>query len=118
MWLRFAFCSMLMASGANAAMYDGNKHHELCTINPQFVLGYVAGHMDKAQDDVGISSVMLAGDQRLTPLMFTIEPYCLPETAKLGQAVDVYCKYLRDNPGERHRPSAALLGSAFAAVWA
>ena len=107
----------LFATCANSAVYNGNRLAELCLGDRSFVTGYVVGMMDKASDDIGISSIRFAGDQRLGLVVFEIENYCVPAQASVGQAVDIFCKYLTENPGERHLPASILAAKSLSAVW-
>jgi hypothetical protein len=111
--MRFA----ILCGSVEAANYDGNRMAQICAGDRSFVLGYVAGMLDKATDDVGIASVHLAGDQRLGPMLFTIEAYCLPKGVVLSQALDVYCKYLRENPAERHQTAPILFSQSLSKMW-
>jgi len=63
------------------------------------------------------ASTKFAGDQRLAPTIFDIENYCIPAGASLGQAVDVFCKYLKDNPEERHLPASVLAAKSLGLAW-
>lgn len=108
---------LVVTGSAGAATYTGNRLSELCVSDKSFVLGYVVGMADKAGDDIGIASARLAGDLRLATLLYEIENYCIPKEATLGQAVDVFCKFLRDNPGERHLPASVLAAKSFSKVW-
>ncbi len=107
----------LLPAVAHANVYDGNDIHNMCRTDRPFVQGYTAGFLDKATDDVGIASEKLPGEMKLISLIFTIERYCLPKNAKLGQAVDVYCKFLSDRPADRHKPATILMNQAFAEAW-
>ncbi len=101
-------------------MYDGNKLVALCSRDQGFVVGYVAGLLDKSSADVNLvinqpgmlpeagKKVQLAPE--VTALMLRVEGYCLPAGASLGQATDVFCKYLKENPAERHKDGAYLVG--------
>lgn len=95
------FISLLVATAPSsgiAAWYDGNEILSLCSTNPDVVAGYVSGSMDS---DVS-----------------AIEPaYCVPLSAKLGQTRDVFCKYLKDNPADRHMLGSVLLRRALVAAW-
>jgi hypothetical protein len=42
---------------------------------------------------------------------------CLPVGVTLGQVEDVVVKYLKDNPAERNKPFAGLIGVAAATSW-
>ena len=44
-------------------------------------------------------------------------PFCIPSEVEAQQLVDVSLRYLRENPGIRHRPAAFILADAFAAAW-
>ncbi len=49
--------------------------------------------------------------------MARISSYCIPDGVSRAQMADVYCKYLGDNPAERHKPSAALFNTSFTKAW-
>ncbi len=108
---------MVVTTNAKANNDDGNKLVEHCRLDSLYVRGFIAGIVDKATDDIAIASERLAGDQRMHKMLFEIEPYCIPANATVGQSVDVFCKYLKDNPGERHLPASRLVGKALGAVW-
>lgn len=43
--------------------------------------------------------------------------YCPPDGSKLGQAVDILCKSIRENTADRHKTAAHLAREALKAVW-
>jgi hypothetical protein len=127
MLLRHILIALILigASPAGAQKYDGNKLVGLCTRDQGFVVGYVAGLMDKSSLDVNFiinqpgtlpepgKKVQLAPE--VTALMISVEGYCLPAGVSLGQATDVFCKYLKDNPAERPKDGAYLVGASLKA---
>jgi hypothetical protein len=106
-----------LSAPANAAIYDGNRLVSMCISGTGFVQGYVGGQIDKGMEDVGIVSVQMAGDKRLHDVIFTIEAFCLPQGVVLGQAVDVFCRYLTENPAERHLPAPQLVSKSLSKAW-
>jgi len=46
------------------------------------------------------------------------EKMCIPEEASIGQAVDIVCKHVEDNPQLRHGPADYLTFSALYKVFA
>jgi len=106
-----------VSAPANAAIYDGNRLVSMCVSDTGFVQGYVGGQIDKGTEDIGIVSVQMAGDKRIRDVLFTIEAFCLPQGVVLGQAVDVFCRYLTENPAERHLPGPQLVSKSLSKAW-
>lgn len=126
---RLAFLLALVPFPA-AADYSGNQIHTLCQTNPHFLDGYMAGLMDKARQDwliVGAMMPMTADTKspeefdrtrkRMLQTGDVIIDYCVPDGAKLGQAVDIVCKSLRENPADRQKSAAYLAVEAMKAAW-
>jgi Rap1a immunity proteins len=117
------FCS---ATPAQAGFYSGNELHDLCQSNRPAVIMYVAGLHDASEHAMNVSvktlalhfSLSLSKDQAdFDSVLKDIAGYCLPENATTGQVADVFCKYLRDNPAQRHLNVAHLFSTAMAAAW-
>jgi archaeosine-15-forming tRNA-guanine transglycosylase len=87
----------LSSTSVPADVYDGNEITTLCRTDKEFVAGYVAGAVEKTRKSSAV--------------------YCLPEKATVVQGRDVFCKFLQENPEQRHRPAAELLDVAFGSVW-
>jgi Rap1a immunity proteins len=88
-------------------LIEGNGLLEACTsrqpLQGAMCIGYIRGVID------GENMMGTALNKR--PLV------CLPQGVTLGQVEDVIVKYLKDNPAERNKPSAGLIGIAAASAW-
>lgn len=90
-----------MAVGpASAGFVTGNQLLDDCRRPARmFAMGYVSGLADMLQTIVP-------------------EKMCIPEEASIGQAVDIVCKHVEDNPQLRHGPADYLTFSALYKVFA
>lgn len=97
-----SFAGVILVSGL--ALFNGNDLHKACTDgNKQFLTGYVGGTFDMlegAKVQAGVKSA-----------------YCKPRKATLGQLVDITCKWLKENPAQRHRPAALVANMALAEAY-
>jgi hypothetical protein len=115
-----------------ARAQSGNELSQQClTNNKVLVFGYVEGVLDKAVVD---SEVLLhfyfdtydklktadrieRDNQVLVRSFLAVDGYCVPKEATFEQKADVFCKYLLDNPDQRTKNAAELLGSALKTAW-
>jgi hypothetical protein len=108
-------------STLKAHSFDGNAMVNYCTLDEPFVLGFVTGALAKSDSDVSIvGRTNIGNSSDASNAIITIEaiqPYCLPNGANVVQAKDVFCKYLRESPAHRHRPSADLLAESLKTAW-
>jgi hypothetical protein len=95
-----AVCAQAQATGA---FFEGNELHKLCTSNRSSAVGYILGVSDAHDLFVERGGVSAS--------------ICMPEGIQRGQAVDVACKYLADNPQDRHLQGASLVIFAFEAAF-
>jgi Rap1a immunity proteins len=116
----------------HAENYTGNKLHELCEKNKPLIYFYVGGVIDKAEADAEalnrlsnrLDEKLETVSQRMALLagmhfgLREVQGWCVPKGATLGQAGDVFCKYLRNNPAERNKGASALLTTSLNEVWA
>jgi Rap1a immunity proteins len=89
---------------------------------------YVAGVIDKAETDEraifkfnadnsdnvkGLSDAQ-AGNlvANVARELRAVKSYCIPTGVTTGQVADVICKYLKDNPADRHKSAADLVTTA------
>ncbi|MCA1381269.1 hypothetical protein I6F34_10505 [Bradyrhizobium sp. BRP05] len=117
-------CCVLLAlmwtSAARADFFNGNELHTSCSFNNQSgISAYVAGVFDKTLADHAIANFHIPSSEidRNPNLGFVsraIKPFCLPETATLKQVKDVVCKWLNQNPAQRHLSGAPLVQTALA----
>jgi len=113
---------LLSAIPANAQLFDsGNRLHGLCKDLPEFMNGYVAGWLEKFQNDrlaVSVDYLTYSRDERHEALSKTIVAnICLPQELTLQQTTDVICKFLNDNPKERHLTAAYHLTHALSEAY-
>jgi hypothetical protein len=91
----------------NVDLIEGNGLLEACTsrqpLQGAMCIGYIRGVIDGEN--------MMGTALNKKPLV------CLSEGVTLGQVEDVVVKYLKDNPAERNKPSAGLIGIAAATAW-
>jgi Rap1a immunity proteins len=116
---------------AQAGFYTGNDIARQCLSNKPFVSGYVSGAVDKGIIDAPalyefyIETFDSKNNEEknekinksLGEASVAIEGYCIPKGATVGQTGDVFCKYLEENPAQRQKNAAELLGSALKAAW-
>lgn len=119
--------SVAGVNGTNANFFDGNKIHRFCQESGTlFVRGYVTGLFDRSEDAywaiVGLGAKMAPADREkytasTNGAMNEIQGYCAPEKVTVRQLTDVFCKYLRDNPADRHEPASSLFSKAVGHAW-
>jgi len=132
-----AICFLIGIGAANAQFVTGNTFTEQCNKRlPNVYYGvamFVAGVMDKAATDeraLGKYEQDTEGDPKnstdarvgkvianLAIALGAIKSYCIPQGATIGQAADVFCKYLKDNPADRHKNAADLVTTALNDAW-
>ena len=113
--ISFAATLMILAGPASAGFYDGNILDRVCS-EATGSSGSVGGR--DADTNLGICLGFIIG---VTDTLLLVErdehTFCLPEAIKLGQAVDVVKKHLRDHPEERHNTAALNAAMALNAAW-
>jgi hypothetical protein len=114
---------------ANAGFFNGNDIYKDCKHEDRssFLTGYVSGWMDKwGSDDYYFDEAVKieqgSKDQSYMPQLKFLQSYvagniCVPEKVQVGQIVDVYCKYLKDNPAKRASSGDSLLMGAVKDAW-
>lgn len=118
-----------LPSGARAAgFYTGNSILPYCNNNMSHIYGYVAGVIDKANDDadfIGATYIGLFRELKdnqkfvvdIGKLQDQVLHYCIPENVVLSQVGDVFCKYLKDKPEIRQNRADQLLSDALKAAF-
>jgi hypothetical protein len=91
---------VLMTAASDAHASNGNDINQWCENDPAIALAYIDGIMD-AYATVG------------PPI-----DYCPARDVTYGQVRDVVCKWVNNNPEERHRSGALLVPRALSTVWA
>jgi hypothetical protein len=103
--------SPVLTTTASASQWGaadtGNKLYELCRqpekaiMEKTYCLGYLSGAYD------GVALAARISDSKL----------CVPDTVTLGQIVDAFMKYSRNNPEKRNENAATVLGLSLFAYW-
>ena len=109
--------TVCMASFAQADFFSGNNLIDSCGIKNDFVGGYVAGVVDTvgsvqstAMDYISNpDNDAVAASGLFAVVLNKIGPFCAPKGMNVAQARAVFCKYLRENPKERHKSAATLV---------
>jgi hypothetical protein len=130
-WLAL-FALLSFGSTASAQEMTGNELLSLCQSNPSLVTGYVTGISEggsratlvviskysvgpgdaiKSQEDAN------AWVSRLKSTTKELQGYCFPSGVTRAQSRGVICKYLQDNPAERHLSGAFLTRVALTKAW-
>ena len=126
-----AACVVVASSAAGAdeipgTLYTGNQVHNLC--RQGIAWAYVAGLHDAhvlAANALQHIQTTTDGLKEQVPSIVGIAVdfevkwvgrYCVPRGTTVEQMTDVFCKWLRDNPQERHS-SATTLFPAGMMVW-
>lgn len=99
-----------MAGTALAGFLDGNDLHSLCSDSPVVAGYYVVGVIDNEVDQ---DRAVTADGQ----VVLTREFLCIPDGVVGNQARDVVCRYLDENPEDRHWPASGLTYNAIRVVW-
>lgn len=105
--LRAFLCALAMllptqtTNGATVlASVHGNDLFPNCTIEEPACLAYVTGVADTLE--------------MVAPHLTNI---CRPPGSTMAQVFDIAMNWLEENPKERHRPAAKLVGLALAEAW-
>lgn len=86
---------------ANAQFMSGNEIYGECSNSDRdFINGFTAGILDTIDTDNQTSLQV-----------------CTPEGVTIGQARDVMCQYLKNNPNSRNQAAASLGWVAFYDAW-
>jgi hypothetical protein len=117
----------LLCSSAHAEFFQGNNIYKYCTSDRAIVVKYAAGAIDKSTKDfasIGLfwSHLFKAVEQEkldsaMQEAKGAVRGYCEPNGVNLAQAADVFCKYLKDNPADRHKAASELLDIALSEAW-
>jgi hypothetical protein len=86
-------------SQALAYWNDGNKLVDYCKTHDTLVAGYITGVID-SDKNYGTSI-----------------SYCIPSNANVGQLLDTFCKFLKENPEQRHLPGSNLVRLTLVKAW-
>ena len=99
-----AVCVCVSAWPASARGFiDGNKLHDICVETDERIVGTVCAMYVAGVVDAMLVMKDMIGEQIA---------FCVPEGVTIGQLVDVFAKYLRDHPEERHLHGAVLVITA------
>lgn len=94
--MRLALAALVIASPAMATdsghFIDGNNLQSLCRADRAYVTAYVVGATDAF-------NVTFVGQKKYI---------CLPLTITSTQLSDMLCKYVDDNPEQRHLPAGGI----------
>jgi hypothetical protein len=115
----------LWISSPAVAQYflSGNQLYDYCTISNSkvksiFLDGFIIGVLEKAYHDRAAvldftpskpDTDSAASGEFLATVLGGIGVFCVPAKPNPKQLVDVFCKYLRDNPGDRHLGGSTLV---------
>ena len=108
----------LISTPCRAEFVDGNKLLDLCKSTPNVASVYVAGVFDYSETVERTFGWVRAivKDKLDGPEKSVIEDAakvaCVPEKSTDGQLRDIVCKYLVDNPVNRHSSAALQVGEA------
>jgi hypothetical protein len=108
-------------TGPVGAFFTGNELQVRCRFATQLVASYVAGLWDMRVQ----SALILDGLLRLRGVadagveygLQRLGVFCPPPGVTIGQATDVFCKYLRDSPEKGHTSGAILFSEAMPKAW-
>ncbi len=132
--LKMVLAVMVLCAGISAPHAEnltGNMLYPQCEKNKLAIHYYVGGVLDKAEADTealnGLSNrldeKLETVSQRMALLagvyfaLKEVQGWCIPQGVTLGQASDVFCKYLRSNPAERNKGASAILKTSFGEAW-
>lgn len=130
-WLRLLILvplSCTISSGAGAE-WNGNQLHDYCSkpmgiIGQSYCIGYVQGVIDHDFELEGARYFGYVLTHRLYEAgKLEKEPrpnarrYCMPKSASLEEAVDIFKTWLRAHPERRHKPANLLVIDAFKSAW-
>ena len=113
--------ALLIGMDRPAAAFSGNDILDMCRTNPALVAMYAAGISDA--HDVAVNNFKLLRESVETDggvgadFAVIVGHYCRPKGVTVGQAGDVFCKFLRENPARRHYVAAFLFSAAMAEAW-
>jgi Rap1a immunity proteins len=117
------WAASLFLSSIAFANYDGNKLYRLCEEAPALAGMYLQGVMDTNDDhlDAIIAQQIRGGPVSTNDLDAFMRSagnrVCFSNGVTLGQARDVLCKFLKDEPASRQKPGPTLIRQAFEAAF-
>jgi hypothetical protein len=81
---------------------DGNELHKHCSLKTDSARTFVVGFVSGSTRGIDLMSYM-----------FTKKSYfCTPSNLKFGQSADIVCKWLSENPRQRHLTASGLVLNA------
>jgi hypothetical protein len=128
----FAAAAFLFLGVLDARAQSGNELSQQClTNNRSLIFGYIEGVLDKADVDTDVlfhfyfdtydgpktAERIEKDNQAIIRSFLAVDGYCIPKEATFEQKADVFCKYLLENPDQRAKNAAELVGSALRAAW-
>ncbi|WP_156464280.1 Rap1a/Tai family immunity protein [Afipia sp. Root123D2] len=123
---------VVFTTPAFAGFFDGNELHKKCSPDfREFALGYMAGITDKSiidhsafyaawQATVDTNATTEARNKlqrNMSRASLAMGKFCMPDSVRLSQVLDVFCKYVSNNPESRHLNGAELFSKAMRAAW-
>jgi 3-hydroxy-3-methylglutaryl CoA synthase len=104
--------------------FSGNDVHQWCQRDKAVAQSYVAGLYDASvHATLVIDSIRHFGkelpknDTEVDYAIKRVVDFCKPGGATLEQVTDVFCKFLRDSPEERHGLPAILFNNGLKKAW-
>jgi hypothetical protein len=128
----FAAAAFLLLGVLGARAQSGNElSHQCLTNNRGLIFGYIEGVLDKAVVDTDVlfhfyfdtydgpktAERIEKDNQAIIHSFLAVDGYCIPKEATFEQKADVFCRYLLDNPDQRTKNAAELLGVALKSAW-
>jgi|SRR5215212_880122 len=95
---------LLMIESARAAFIDGNTLHQWCTKHDELVAAYVMGVADTLTQMMSYGILKRNNGSAIC--------FGRGVRVKSEQLKDITCKYLRDNPEERHWEAGIITNAA------
>ena len=94
---------VVLSSPVMAQFHDGHFMREACKVDLNGTYAFATGVIDAAYIYQSLKGVK--------------DRICLPENLNSTQVGDVACKYIEENPADRHMLAADLVLEAAAAAW-
>jgi Rap1a immunity proteins len=121
-------CLIISIAAASAQTYSANELNQYCHSNKAFVVGYVAGVLDKAEIDskvlidfylqtydVSKTAERIEKDKKKIVESFDAIDECPSMETPIEQKVDALCKFIQSNSDRRQETPAKLLRLALRA---
>lgn len=92
-------------------MFNGNGYWAECQKESHYCLGFLEGLAHGTAQTIDYTVMSIYPDENYDQFdahRQSLTMFCIPEKVTMGQMLDVFLKYLKDNPNKRDRTTGHL----------